>query len=56
MGLKIDEIIYNITSDDFIDDEVLFDAPWLEAIDIEYNGGDPRDGNYFKEPKRPIYI
>lgn len=32
MGLKIDEIIYNITSDDFIDDEVLFDAPWVDEF------------------------
>ena len=51
---ELEDILYKITVDDFVDDSPLFE-PWYEAIDIEI-GNSPDANMYYKEPKRPVYF
>lgn len=53
MDRYLEDIIYNITSDDFVDDSPLFER-WFDVVDIEIGDGPPTDGNFLREPKMPI--
>ncbi len=52
---RIEEYVFNITSDDFVSDDLIFDR-WEDVLDLEIGDGPPNDGNFFREPKDVIMI